>query len=126
MLSNGVLMVTGGSNSKATTFYDYRNNQWSRGPALVKPRGYHAHTVLGNGEVITIGGTWSGGGGHKDGEIWSPQTNSWRRLSGIPSGPLQTGDSRGQYRADNHYWLYLAPNGKVNAPRFAKRRISHS
>lgn len=106
-------MISGGSNSEATTFYDYRNNQWSVGPTLNSPRGYHAHTLLANGDVFTLGGSWSGGGGDKDGEIWSAQTNSWRALTNLSPTRLYTADARGRYRSDNHYWLFLAPNGKV-------------
>ena len=107
-------MITGGSNSESTTFYDYRNNNWSVGPKLNIPRGYHSHTVLANGEVFTLGGSWSGSWGPKDGEVWSPSTNSWRELPSVPAGPMETNDSAGTYRSDNHYWLFLAPNGKVS------------
>jgi hypothetical protein len=113
VLPNGVVMISGGANSKATSFYDYRKNQWSEGPQMKLPRGYQAHTLLANGEVFSFGGSWSGVGVDKDGEVWSPQSNSWRLLTGVPSKAAHTGDSGGRYRADNHYWLFLAPNGKV-------------
>jgi galactose oxidase len=114
LLPNGVVMISGGSNSKATTFYDFRNNLWSIGPEMNIRRGYQAHTLLANGEVFSLGGSWSGDGSkNKDGELWSPSTNSWRLLTGAPSAPLQTNDAAGRYRADNHYWLFVAPNGKV-------------
>jgi galactose oxidase len=106
-------MISGGSNSKKTTFYDYRNNQWSVGPEMKIPRGYQAHTLLANGEVLSYGGSWSGANRNKDGEVWSPTTNSWRLLPGVPSAPAQTSDTKGRYRSDNQYWLFLAPNGKV-------------
>jgi galactose oxidase len=114
LLPDGVVMISGGANSKATTFFDYRNNQWSVGPQMIISRGYQAHTLLANGEVFSFGGSWSGDGGKdKDGEVWSPQTNSWRLLTGVPSAPAHTNDVGGRYRSDNHYWLFLAPNGKV-------------
>jgi galactose oxidase len=113
VLPNGVVMVSGGANSKATTFYDYRNNQWTVGPQMVIPRGYQAHTLMASGEVFSFGGSWSGGGADKAGEVWSPTSNSWRLLSGVPSKPAHTADSQGQYRSDNHYWLFLAPGGRV-------------
>jgi galactose oxidase len=107
-------MIAGGGNSEPTTFYDYRNNQWSVGPRMVRPRGYQAHTLLANGEVFTYGGSWSGGSStDKAGEVWSPTTNSWRLLTGVPSQPAETADSGGQYRADNHYWIFTAPGGRV-------------
>jgi galactose oxidase len=113
VLPNGVVMISGGANSKATTFYDYRNNQWTVGPQMVIPRGYQAHTLLASGEVFSFGGSWSGANRDKDGEIWSPSSNSWRLLTGVPSKPAQTADSQGQYRSDNHYWIFLAPGGRV-------------
>jgi galactose oxidase len=114
VLPNGVIMIAGGANSKATTFYDDRDQQWSVGPEMNVPRGYQAHTLLANGDVFSFGGSWSGDREvDKTGEVWSPQSNSWRLLTGVPSGPAQTADSGGRYRADNHYWLFLAPNGKV-------------
>jgi galactose oxidase len=115
LLPDGVVMISGGANSKATTFFDYRkvNNQWSVGPQMKIARGYQAQTLLANGEVLTLGGSWSGGGSAKNGEIWSPQTNAWRLLPGVLSAPAQTADIAGRYRSDNQYWLFLAPNGKV-------------
>jgi hypothetical protein len=113
LLPNGVVMISGGANSKKTTFFNYQNNQWSVGPEMIIPRGYQGHTLLANGEVFSFGGSWSGVNLDKDGEIWSPQTNSWRLLTGVPSAPAHTADIQGRYRSDNHYWLFLAPNGKV-------------
>jgi galactose oxidase len=116
LLSNGVLMITGGSSSSETTFFDYRVNKWSVGPKLNIARGYHSHAVLATGEVFTLGGSWSGtAGGNRDGEVWNPTTNMWRTLSNVTSQPLETADREGRYRADNHYWLFLAPNGKVSS-----------
>jgi hypothetical protein len=40
-LSNGVLMVTGGGNNNATSFFDFRTNAWTIGPRLQIPRGFH-------------------------------------------------------------------------------------
>jgi galactose oxidase len=113
VLPNGVVMISGGATSNATSFYDYRNNQWSIGPEMILSRGYQAHTLLANGEVLSYGGSWRGVNRNKNGEVWSPQSNAWRLLPGVPSRPAVTGDIRGRYRSDNHYWIFLAPNGKV-------------
>jgi galactose oxidase len=113
LLPNGVVMISGGSNSKATSFFDFRDNQWSVGPEMNIPRGYQGHTLLANGEVFSFGGSWSGPLRDKDGEVWSPSTNSWRLLTGVPTLPAHTNDALNRYRADNHFWLYVAPNGKV-------------
>jgi hypothetical protein len=112
-LPNGVVMISGGSNSKATTFYNSATNQWSVGPEMIRSRGYQAHTLLATGEVFSYGGSWSGSYTDKAGEVWSPTSNTWRLLTGVPSSPAQTADSGGRYRADNHYWIFLAPGGRV-------------
>jgi galactose oxidase len=114
VLPDGRIMMTGGSTSYATTFYNYQNNQWSVGPQMILPRGYQAHTLLANGEVFCYGGSWSGGDQwDRRAEVWSPQSNTWRLLQDVPSAPAETRDVRGRYRSDNHYWLYVAPNGNV-------------
>lgn len=71
-------------------------------------------TVLQDGNVLTIGESFSGGRGNKSGEIFDVRTRTWRRMDGIVSGgSMLTNDARGIYRADNHMWLFTAPNGKV-------------
>lgn len=50
----------------------------------------------------------------KDGEIWDPLTDEWRVLENVRcEGSAVTEDKRGQYRDDNHFWLFQAPNGKI-------------
>ena len=111
-LADGRIMVTGGSNAGATSFYDPADNSWSTGPRMQVPRGYHSMTPLSNGDVFTLGGSWSGGLGGKIGEIWSPG-RGWRRLSGIPTDSFETADPGGIFRSDNHMWLFEARNGRV-------------
>lgn len=113
-LGNGVLLVSGGGNSTATSLYDFRTDTWATGPPLQISRGFHSQAVLADGRVLTIGGSWSGiPGVEKTGEVWSPATNSWTSLTGVVSDPLETADVLGEYRSDNFYWLFTAPNGKV-------------
>jgi hypothetical protein len=59
-LPNGKVMISGVSNSNATSFFDYQNNQWSVGPQMIIAHGYQAHTLFANGEVFSFGGRWSG------------------------------------------------------------------
>ena len=76
-------------------------------------RAYHSMTVLGDGSIFTVGGSWHGGKGDKDGELWTPSTNEWTLKTGIPAGSFLTNDMGGVYRSDNHLWLFTAPNGLV-------------
>ncbi|WP_202818859.1 discoidin domain-containing protein [Actinosynnema sp. ALI-1.44] len=112
-LPDGRIMITGGSNENKTTIYNPANNSWAPGPATVTPRGYQSQVTLSDGQVFLIGGSWSGAIGGKGSEIWSPQTNTWKTLPGIPDTPILTADPEGVYRADNHSWLFAAPGGKV-------------
>jgi predicted RecA/RadA family phage recombinase len=115
-LGDGRIMITGGSNAASVTFFDPSANSWYRGPPMKIPRGYHSMTVLGDGSVFTLGGSWSGTGrGNRGGEVWSP-TGGWVLKSNIlipGSSSLLTNDVGGVFRSDNHMWLFTAPNGKV-------------
>jgi len=75
-------------------------------------RGYNANTILQDGSVFTLGGSWSGGNGGKNGEVWT-EAAGCRALSGVPVAPMLTNDVGGVYRADNHMWLIPAGNGRV-------------
>jgi galactose oxidase len=43
-------------------------------------------TLLSDGRVFTIGGSWNGGIFIKNGEIWS-EAEGWKLLPGCPVGP---------------------------------------
>lgn len=111
-LADGRILVNGGSSSGKTSIYDPDRNTWSTAQGMTVPRGYQGDTVLATGEVLTLGGSWSGGEGNKVAEIWSA-TVGWRKLSGITTDSLTTGDRAGIYRSDNHMWLFGAANGAV-------------
>jgi galactose oxidase len=112
MLSDGRVLVNGGSNSNKTSIYDSSSGAWSASSPLVTPRGYQSAVTLSDGQVFTLGGSWSGGTGGKNGEIWSPSTGS-RALPDALVGPAMTADRAGAYRADNHMWLFAWTNGRV-------------
>ncbi|MEM8897168.1 MAG: PA14 domain-containing protein, partial [Bacteroidota bacterium] len=78
-------------------------------------RGYHAMVALPDGNVFTVGGSWSGGRGNKTSEVWDKGTGNWTVKSGIPADVVLDGatSNEGVYRNDNHTWLWLAPNGKI-------------
>ena len=112
MLTDGRLLVNGGSNSDKTSIYNPFTDTWSADSPLVIQRGYQSAVTLSDGEVMTMGGSWSGGSGGKNGEIWSPSTGS-RGLFDALVGPAMTADPAGPYRADNHMWLFQWTNGRV-------------
>jgi galactose oxidase len=119
-LPDGRIMVMGGNNSEKTSIYDPDTDAWTSGPAMTTPRGYEAAATLSDGRVFIIGGSWSGGYGgyngspHKAGEVWSAGTG-WTALPGADAAPMLTADKNptGDYRKDNHAWLFAWTGGKV-------------
>jgi len=111
-LADGRVLVNGGSSSAKTSLYDPGSDSWAAGATMNVPRGYQGTTVLSDGSVLTLGGSWSGGLGGKDGELWTP-FGGWRRLSGVTAAPFTGPDPAGVYRADNHLWLFGWKNGRV-------------
>jgi galactose oxidase len=118
-LPDGRIIVTGGNDSDRTSIYNPATDAWTSGPDLVTPRGYQASATLSDGRVFTIGGSWSGGvggvdTGHKAGEVWSA-ANGWTALPGASVVPMLTADANpnGDYRKDNHAWLFAWSGGKV-------------
>ena len=112
MLADGRLLVSGGSQAGNTTIYNYANDTWVAGAALKITRAYNANTVLQDGSVLTLGGSWSGGVGGKHGEVWTEATG-WQRLTGVPVDDMVGPDPGGAYRGDNHMWLLPTGNGQV-------------
>jgi len=119
-LPDGRILVTGGNDSSKTSIYDPVSDAWTSGPAMTTPRGYQASATLSDGRVFTIGGSWSGGHGgqggnpHKNGEVWSAETG-WTALPGTDVVPMLTDDAdpNGDYRKDNHAWLFAWSGGSV-------------
>lgn len=109
----GRMIVTGGNSAKKTTFMDFTTGRWSLGPDMNIARGYQSSAVCSDGRVFTIGGSWSGGRGGKNGEIYDPRSNNWELLPGCPVKPMLTNDHEGVYRADNHAWLFGWKDGYV-------------
>ncbi|MFZ6694016.1 jacalin-like lectin [Undibacterium sp. SXout20W] len=114
MLADGRLLIAGGGDAGKTSIYDSVSNTWSSSGTLNIPRAYNANTVLANGTVLTLGGSWLGGSVNKNAEVWSP-SGSWSTLSGVSITPfLEPGQGgSGSYTADGHLWLIPAGNGKV-------------
>jgi len=110
---NGRSVITGGNNAQRTSIYDPKSNVWISGPNMNIPRGYQAQTTLSTGQIFVIGGSWSGGQGGKNGEMYDPITNTWTLLPGCPVAPMLTDDAAGVYRADNHGWLFGWEHGCI-------------
>ena len=98
MDGNGRPLVTGGNNAEKLSIYSPGADAWTSGPNMNIPRGYQASAILSDGRMFVIGGSWSGGSGGKNGEIYNPTANTWSLLSGCPVAPMLTADTQGVYR----------------------------
>lgn len=67
-------------------------------------RGYQSSATLSDGRIFTIGGSWSGGYGGKNGEIYNG--TKWTSLPNAAVAPMLTADAQGAFRSDNHAWLF--------------------
>ncbi len=113
ILPNGDVLVTGGLSTTETSIYHVATNTWTAGPPMNVGRGYQGQTLLSNGQVFLLGGSWSGAVGGKTAEVLSPSSSAWRTLPNVPATPIYTNDPRGAYRADNHGWFIATGGGKV-------------
>ncbi|KAH7309848.1 putative galactose oxidase precursor [Stachybotrys elegans] len=111
--SNGRVFVTGGSSSDKFSIYDEDEEAWIEGPPLKLGRGYHAQVTLADGRIFTIGGSWSGSMGGKNGEIFDSAAGAWTTLPGCSSEVLLTNDNRGAFTSDNHAWLFAWSDNSV-------------
>jgi large repetitive protein len=111
-LPDGRILANGGKDSGKTSIYDPATNTWSTGATMTITRGYNANTLAQDGSVFTFGGSWSGGRGNKHGERWTA-ANGWQRLTGVPVDSALGNDPDFDFRADNHMWLFPAPNGQI-------------
>jgi galactose oxidase len=112
-LADGRLIITGGSNAEKTSIYNPSSNTFTPGVNMQIARGYQSSTILSNGKVFTIGGSWSGARGNKSGEIYDPASGYWTLLPGADVTPMLTNDHEGIFRQDNHAWLYAWKDGSV-------------
>lgn len=111
--ASGRPVVTGGNNDLKTSIYNPTSDAWVSAANMNIARGYQGQVTLSDGRIFVIGGSWSGGKGGKNGEIYNGTTNTWTVLPGCPVAPMLTHDAQGVYRADNHGWLFGWKNGFV-------------
>jgi galactose oxidase len=109
----GGAVVTGGNTAPATTIYQVSGGTWQPVSNMKIARGYQAQVTLSDTRIFTIGGSWSGGEGGKNGEIYNVTSNAWSLLTGAPVAPMLTADQQGVYRQDNHGWLFAWKNNYV-------------
>ncbi|MCY1081814.1 galactose oxidase-like domain-containing protein [Archangium lansingense] len=105
-LADGRLLIAGGHimddhGLPDAVLFDPFTLQWTRLPDMDKGRWYPTNTTLPNGEVLVVAGGTEDGVANTIPEVWSPATNSWRKLTGasrlLPYYP----------------WMFVAPNGQV-------------
>ncbi|KAI9148137.1 putative galactose oxidase precursor [Paramyrothecium foliicola] len=113
MSSDGRVFVTGGTVPEKTTIFNDDIDDWVAEPDMKIPRGYHSQATLADGRIFVIGGSWSGGIGGKNGEIFSAVENNWTALPACSVLPMFTNDKRGILAADNHAWLFSWSNNSV-------------
>ncbi|KAH8670939.1 hypothetical protein BX600DRAFT_495740 [Xylariales sp. PMI_506] len=111
--ADGLVVVTGGNDAYKTSIYEPSNGSWVAGAQMNIPRGYQSQTTLSDGRIFTIGGSWNGGYGGKNGEIYNPSTNKWTNLTGCSVTPILTKDAQGAFRSDNHAWLFAWSDNMV-------------
>ena len=112
-LPDGRLLVNGGVNANLSSLYDPATNTWSSAAGMKIPRGYNANTVLADGSVMTLGGSWSGGtAGGKSAEIYTPATG-WRVLTGVPYDPYLLNGTYNGWQTDAHAAIIPTGNGRV-------------
>ncbi|CAG7961205.1 unnamed protein product [Penicillium nalgiovense] len=102
---NSKIIVTGGADGGMTSIYNTTVRDWFSGEEMELDRGYLASAILSDGRMFVIGGSWSGGAGGKNGEVYDPKTNEWEMLDEAKVSAMYTKDRR-TYRRDNHGWLF--------------------
>lgn len=100
-LEDGRMLISGGSDAAAVTFYNPSTNAFTKGPVMKIARGYQTSVTTSDNKVFELGGSYSGGIGGKKGEIYDPVTNTWSILSNAVTDPILTTDGEGAWRTDN-------------------------
>jgi uncharacterized protein (TIGR03437 family) len=93
LLSNGKVLVTGGSNDSSGTIianaelYDPATGQWSAINNMTTPRVIHTLTLLPNGKVLAVGGASANTGGLlRSSELYDPATGNWTVSADLGAG----------------------------------------
>jgi hypothetical protein len=124
-LPDGRLFVTSGQISgyfdgpSYTTFFNYQTNAWSNGPDMNNGRWYPTNTQLGNGETLTVGGSFCQSrlpDGTCESTDQNPNALGFNHLPQV----LQTNDTwrnlndTSTFRGYIFYpWMFLTSSGRV-------------
>ena len=113
-LQDGRIVISGGTNAEIVSIYNPADGTFTRAADMKIGRGYQTSATLSNGKVFTIGGAFTGVRTNKVGEIYDSNTNTWTLLPGAKSDPILTAnDWEGDWRTDNHAWLFPWTDGSV-------------
>lgn len=111
--ASGRVVVTGGNDAPKTSIFDPSVGSWRSGANMNIGRGYQSQATLSDGRIFTIGGSWAGGIGNKNGEVYDTGANTWTKLPGCLVKPLYTADKEGEYKQDNHPWIFGWKQGSI-------------
>jgi Domain of unknown function (DUF1929) len=112
-LTDGRIMVNGGSSSSHTAIYNPLVDSWGSDAPMNVARGYNSTAALPDGRAFTIGGTWSGDPNvPKIGEIWA-QGSGWTKTAISDSNFIVNDPSVPEVESDRHPWLFVAPNSRI-------------
>ena len=114
-LPDGRILVNGGLSSGKTSIYSAATNSWVTGAQMNIPRAYQGNTLLPDGSVLTLGGSWTNSAPSttpKHAEVWS-EASGWRLLPGVPINPMLSVDTSRDFGRDSHLWLIPTGSGRV-------------
>ncbi|KAH1494059.1 hypothetical protein KXX35_007294 [Aspergillus fumigatus] len=104
---NGRVIVTGGNDDSITSIYDSFSDTWHGGAMMNIERGYQASTILSDGNMFVIGGSWNGPQlRNKNSEVYNVVADTWTELPNAGSSYMLTNDNLGPYHQDNHGWIF--------------------
>jgi len=111
-LWDGRLLFAGGDGGRAgangplpnTNVYEPSTNTWRRTVNMNAPRWYSSVAALGNGEMLTFGGTYDP---VPIGEVFRFD-RTWRPLDGLQTPPGYDAEGMGDYQ-----WMQNTPDGSV-------------
>ncbi|GFF60484.1 galactose oxidase [Aspergillus udagawae] len=104
---NGRIIVTGGNDDSMTSIYDSFADTWHTAAQMNIERGYQASTILSDGNMFVLGGSWNGPQlTNKNSEVYNVVADTWTELPNAGSSFMLTNDNLGPYHQDNHGWIF--------------------